>query len=168
MKRLTVLLTLVLASRVLLVAEAFPPGQDELTLSPVPTVQTHSGVSGPAVDLEEPAAGEKIADLEQPISLDAHTLPRPSNALGGFIYEPVYTSGDRIEYQLGNGLGLGVATDAAWSISHSVRLGHGLDLSVYYLRAMGDGSRGTARGVSPESGLVTPEASAGIRLEWKF
>jgi hypothetical protein len=169
MVRLTILV-LVLASPALLAAEAPPSWQDGLTLSPVATVQTHFDESAAAVDLKEPAPQEMIVDLEQPISLDARAVRtrRSSDELGGFIYEPVYTSGDRIEYQLGSGLGLGVATDAAWSISHSVRLGRGLDLSVYYLRAMGDGSRGTVRGVGPETGLVTPEASAGIRLEWKF
>ena len=110
MVRLTVLV-LSLASTAL-AAEALPPWQDELTLSPLPTVQRHVDQSAAAVDLKEPAPQEMIVNLEQPISLDARVLrpPRSSDELGGFIYEPVYTQGDRVEYQLGSGLGLGVGS----------------------------------------------------------
>lgn len=159
-----------LASPGLLTAGMLLQSQDGLTLSPLPIVQTHCDEPAAAMDMESPAPGKGMSVLEQPISLDARAIPLPpSDDLGGFIYEPVYaTKGDRVEYQLGSGLGLGVATDAAWSISHSVRLGRGLGLSVYYLRAIGDGSRDTVRGAGVEMGTGTPETSAGIRLEWKF
>lgn len=159
-----------LASPALVAVGTLTPPQDGLTLSPLPAVQTHADTPTATTDIAVRLPEEKMSVLEHPISLDMQAIPRPqSDNLGGFIYEPVYTTtSDRVEYRLNNGLGLGVGTDAAWAISHSVRLGRGLDLSVYYLRAIGDASRDTGRQTGFDTGTVIPESSAGIRLEWKF
>jgi hypothetical protein len=148
---------------------------DELTLSPLPIVPVPvpAHVDQPATATaaaDAPASKEVISFLAQPIVLDTNAIPRqPSDRLGGFIYEPVYgTDSDRLEYQLRSGLGLGVATDTAWSISHSVRLAPGLGLSVYYSRPIGEASRVPVRAADTENGSNPPVTGAGIRLEWKF
>lgn len=166
----SMILMLGLASPALVAVGSFTPPQDGLTLSPLPAMRTDSDQPTATIDTQVPAPEEKMTILEHPISLDTHAIPRPqSDDLGGFIYEPVYSAtSDRVEYRLESGIGVGVATDAAWAISHSVRLKRGLDLSIYYLRAMGDGSRDTGRQAGIETALPAAESSAGIRLEWKF
>lgn len=164
-----------LASSALPSAALLALAQDGLTLEPLAITQRPlaQDEDDRILTANEPDTPEAMSLMERPLlpDIEKSALPKKSapDDRSGFIYEPVYSStSDRIQYQTGSGLGLGVTTDASLTVSQSVRLRRGLDLTVYYAQPM----EGTLRDTPPEN-ITDPKSipsapSAGIRLEWKF
>jgi hypothetical protein len=121
------------------------------------------------------AAQPPLFQVVQPDDLrplpELKALPEPKkddDDLSGFDINPVYTEGSTVEYRTGLGIGAGFATNSSWAVSQTVSVSKGLDVSVYYLRAMGEAPRLGGHHVGAETDPTTPSVSAGFRLEWKF
>lgn len=109
---------------------------------------------------------DELASLPTPEPL---VDPRKEADLAGVDVSPVYTTdASTVEYRTGLGIGAGFATNAALAVSQTLPVANGLDLSVYYLRSVGEPPGIGGHHVGAETDPASLGNVAGFRLEWKF